>query len=297
MKILLIEPYPEDALAIVEKIREAFGSAVTTVACDRAALAMERLAVEAFDLVLLEWALPENAILDVLYQIEPRRNPCPMIVLTRGISPQDAHVALQFGIQDILDKDALDAGEMRSRVIAAMERHSLNAAGNAAAAAVSAKEAESLREVTARLGPRAGRGAVETTVLLSCPREALPPLIAEYESLLDLACEERLARGHSGLSARLSVMARNLGAIRAGPSDVLEIHGSALSNKGHTSSRAMMLVYAEEARLLLVALMGHLIGIHRDRLPRRGRSAGLPRGGGHGTSAPKQGLAAIVHAG
>ena len=62
-------------------------------------------------------------------------------------------------------------------------------------------------------------------------------------------------------------MGEQLGRLKAGPRDVVEIHTIALKDKGnnnvpHPKTQAFM----EEGRLLVLELMGHLVSYYRNHL-------------------------------
>ena len=59
-------------------------------------------------------------------------------------------------------------------------------------------------------------------------------------------------------------MAEELGLLKAGPRDVVEIHSTALKEKRHKVTPQKAQAYAEEGRLMALQLMGHLVSYYRN---------------------------------
>lgn len=129
-----------------------------------------------------------------------------------------------------------------------------------------------LRVRAASLVP--GTGAVELS--------AVPPLqehnpglfqefVASYEELMERALEQREFRVHHPLSEELQVLGEKLGALRAGPRDVVEIHSAALKHKRQATALPKMQAYVEEGRLMVLELMGHLASYYRRHVLESGQ--------------------------
>ena len=58
-------------------------------------------------------------------------------------------------------------------------------------------------------------------------------------------------------------IAEELGYLRAGPRDVVELHSSALKRKTGVVSHVKAQAYVEEGRVTLLELMGHLVSYYR----------------------------------
>ena len=67
-------------------------------------------------------------------------------------------------------------------------------------------------------------------------------------------------------------MADELGFLKAGPRDVVQIHRAVLKKKTREVVIAKAQAYAEEGRLLALELMGHLVSYYRDNLPQTASS-------------------------
>ena len=122
--VLLVEDNPADAGLIQELLAEerhlSFGLEV--VASIRAAL--ERLAVDVPDVVLLDLELAGSAGLDTLRSVRESGTETPIIVLT---GPGDEDMAVRDGAQDYLPKRRLTAELLVRAIRYAVERHRIQA--------------------------------------------------------------------------------------------------------------------------------------------------------------------------
>ena len=118
MRVLLVE----DDRMIGESIRAALrqdGSAVDWVRDGRTA--DSTLAVEQFDLVLLDLGLPQRDGLDILRTLRSRRDQTPVIVLTARDALQDRVAGLDAGADDYLTKP-FELEELAARIRAVTRR-------------------------------------------------------------------------------------------------------------------------------------------------------------------------------
>jgi FixJ family two-component response regulator len=88
-------------------------------------------------------------------------------------------------------------------------------------------------------------------------------LLDRYASLLDHAFAQRIHRIDYHVSDDLARLADELGALRAGPRDVMELHTTVLGRHLAHARLEETEAYAEEARLLVLELMGHLVSCYR----------------------------------
>jgi CheY-like chemotaxis protein len=99
-------------------------------------------------------------------------------------------------------------------------------------------------------------------------RESLPDLFDElvqhYGELLDLALEQRVYKVNYQLSENLRALGDQLGFIKAGPRDVVQIHHAALLKKAANVTVSKSRAYIEEGRLLILELMGNLVSYYRN---------------------------------
>lgn len=86
----------------------------------------------------------------------------------------------------------------------------------------------------------------------------------QFSELVEKCFEERLYRVSQPVSAELSDLALELGALRAGPRDVVEIYGHSLKQRVKSTSRIRGAAYADVGQLLALELMGYLVSYYRN---------------------------------
>ena len=133
-----------------------------------------------------------------------------------------------------------------------------------------AKQAENVRELE-RLQqfPLSRQATITAQSFGLLPlRESLPGLFDElvqaYGELLDAALEQRIYKVNSQLSEKLRALGDQLGFIKAGPRDIVQIHHVALQKKATHVTLSKARAYLEEGRLLVLELMGHLVSYYRN---------------------------------
>jgi len=88
-------------------------------------------------------------------------------------------------------------------------------------------------------------------------------LVARYEKFLALALEQRILRVEYNIESELREMAEQLGSVKAGPRDVVDIYVHALKAISQGTPPQKTRAYAEEGRLLVLKLMGDLVSFYR----------------------------------
>jgi hypothetical protein len=99
-------------------------------------------------------------------------------------------------------------------------------------------------------------------------RQALPhafsEMVAEYREMLDHSIDQILFRVDHQVETRVRGLARRAGELRAGPRDLVELHGAALEAALAAPGAQRAKLYRAEGRLRLLQLMGHLTTYYRD---------------------------------
>jgi len=125
MRILLVEDTADVADAIVEHFRRR-GEAV-----DRAATCAEAgdaLAVQGYDLMILDINLPDGSGVELLRGLREARDTTPVLMLTARLAVEDRVEALDLGADDYLMKP-FDLRELEARARALARRRAGEAAG------------------------------------------------------------------------------------------------------------------------------------------------------------------------
>jgi len=253
LKILVVDDDPDIASAFSHLLQLAdyeVLSAGTGEECLRIAGA------ERPDLILLDVRLPDLNGLEVCRRIkaDPALSRIVVINITGArTSKDDEAEGIEAGADAYLSKP------VHLRTLLAHVQTLLRA-----------RQAETAREIES-LGqfPRLPHTAVAAQSFGLAPlREGMPDLFEElvqhYGELLDQALEQRVYKVNYQLAESLRAMGDQLGFIKAGPRDVVQIHHAALLKKAANVTVSKSRAYIEEGRLLILELMGNLVSYYRN---------------------------------
>ena len=122
IRILLVEDNPGDVTLMQIMLSEERGRRFELESVQRLSEAIERLAKEGIDLVLLDLTLPDSGGLDPVIRLHERAPRIPLIVLT-GLDDEDlALKAMQHGAQDYLVKGNVDCRLLVRSIRYSLER-------------------------------------------------------------------------------------------------------------------------------------------------------------------------------
>ena len=120
---LIIEDSPTDALLLQEALTDVRGAEFAMTRVERLGDALERLAHEIPDVVLLDLGLPDSQGLDTLLRLRQHQPEVPVVVLT-GLDDETVGIkAMQAGAQDYVVKAHLQPALLGRSVRYAVERH------------------------------------------------------------------------------------------------------------------------------------------------------------------------------
>ncbi len=122
MKVLLVEDSAADARLVLELLADAHASSVNLVHASGLSAALERLASETFDAVLLDLGLPDARGLDALEPVLAAAPEVPVVVLSGQRDERLAVEAVQHGAQDYLLKGQGDGHLLARALRYAIER-------------------------------------------------------------------------------------------------------------------------------------------------------------------------------
>lgn len=128
LRLLLVEDDDADARLVAESLRDVAPGPHALERVARLADALEGVAQQRPDLVLLDLSLPDSGGLDTLARTRAALSGTPIVVLTGLDDGQTAREALRQGAQDYLVKGAYDPGLLAKTVQHALERHAVTAA-------------------------------------------------------------------------------------------------------------------------------------------------------------------------
>ena len=114
--VLLIEDNPEEAQLIRAMLQEGQGTSFRVEHVDQPHLGLELLSKMQFDIVLLDFSLPDSQGLNAYYQLQSQAPEMPVVVVTGQNDENLAVEVLEHGAQDYLVKGEVD-GKLLSRSI------------------------------------------------------------------------------------------------------------------------------------------------------------------------------------
>lgn len=92
-------------------------------------------------------------------------------------------------------------------------------------------------------------------------------LVDDFDTLASKAVEKQIYKEEpekSAVTTDITMLSEKMGALNSGPRDVIEVYLAALKNKSTVASPSEMTAYADEAKLLVLELMGHLVSFYRN---------------------------------
>ncbi|MEG3436976.1 response regulator [Pannus brasiliensis CCIBt3594] len=226
--------------------------------------AVEKLATEKIDLILLGLEISPPDGLNPLVRLRELAREIPIVVQTASKDETLVVKAFQAGADGYIQLHNLDRNLLAYQIRVAIERQQyiIN---------LGRKQQEQQREAEF-LGLEHLIGDTKTSVTAKMfgsesLRESVPDiyaqLVQEYGELLDLALEERSYKVEYNLSDRSRSIADKLGFLKASPRDVIDIHTTTLRNKSRDVPLARAQAYVVEGRLLVLELMGYLTSFYR----------------------------------
>jgi PleD family two-component response regulator len=120
--ILLVEDSPSDARRLHRALTRARGIEFTPVQVEQLKEALEQLAHERFEVILLDLSLPDSQGLETLRRVQAHAAAVPIVVLTGLEDEELALQALHEGAQDYLVKGQVDSSGLVRALRYAMER-------------------------------------------------------------------------------------------------------------------------------------------------------------------------------
>lgn len=262
-QVLLVEDEPEEIEYFRRLLSKAkspsFKQGFEVIVAQTLETALQKLAVEDFDVIILDLMLPDSRGIKTLVRIQDALPKLPVIVHT-VLDETAAVKALELGAIGYIHKTEVDTNLLVYAIRSAIERQrQLNI--------LKQQEKEQQKVEFEQLEALAASGKTKANLLGSeSLRESKPDIFAElvqnYSEIIDVALEEKAYKIEHNIRDRLSALARQLGFLQATPRDVIEIHTTVLKNKTQYNARKSQ-AYATEGRLIILELMGYLTAYYR----------------------------------
>ncbi len=127
-----------------------------------------------------------------------------------------------------------------------------------------------LKQEAASLNALAGRGdtsvtsdAYGTRSLRENAPDVFRTLCTAYADMIEQAVEQRVYRQAGSVSDQIKRISDQMGFLRAGPRDVIDLHAEAMKTKQDAATTAVRQAYITEGRVRSLELMGYLVSHYR----------------------------------
>jgi response regulator RpfG family c-di-GMP phosphodiesterase len=190
----------------------------------------------------------------------------PVVVMAATQDETAALAAIRMGAQDVIADADSNCEHVRRVVLYAIERHRRQRGlSQQLADQVQARqrEKEHLKEICMASPTPVSSHSFGAVPLCESAADVFGEIVAKYADALEQALVARAYQKEKSISRTLQEFAVNLGYLRASPRDVIDIHTAALKHKVQGATSAKTQAYTEEARLMLLEMMGHLAGYYR----------------------------------
>lgn len=264
LRILMVEDNPNDVYLSRRWLQKADPEGFTVQDAATIADALRLLTEQTFDLAVLDLGLPDNVGLTGLHQLQQFAPELPVVVLTGNDDNALRAQAIVFGAQDYLVKGHFEPEYWLAHALRhAVERHRLQQHAN-----IERARERGIKELCAL--DHLGQAAVPVTALLYGQQalsdynpDLFQTLVKSYRNALEHAVERQVYKVEYAISRDLSALAEQLGFLKAGPRDVIDLHSQALEIALLESPRHAARFYTDEGRLIALELMGYLVSYYR----------------------------------
>jgi FixJ family two-component response regulator len=255
----------DDDRAVVEALKDTLEPEFDAIAVTRPEVALATLAQRDVAVLVADQRMPGMEGVAVLVEAR-QRNPDVVGVLMTAYADIDA------AVQAINDAHAFafvtkpwDTEELLGIVRRAVDAHRRRRRERGDLHDQQQRELAGLEQLS-----RATPAPVTARRFGSAPlRERAPTdfsrLLDRYTQVLDRALEQRVYRVDNRISESLGSLADELGTLRAGPRDVVDLHTTALRARLQQPNLSTQVseAWAAEGRLLILELMGYLVSYYR----------------------------------
>ena len=234
------------------------------VRCNSAATALATLETRAVDLVLVGLGTAPKTALEAIQTIREADPAVPILAVTSHGEDEVGLLAIRAGAQDYIVQG--DSTKRLAQAVAFAIERSRAFGRLEAAKATEARDREFTR-LKNLCGPAplpvSGRSFGSIPLRDRSP-QAFLDLARHYERVLVASAGARTFQQREEIADGLNGIADRLGALNAGPRDVIDVHKMAIAQRLEGVSIGRARAAIEEARMLLLQLMGYLASFYRN---------------------------------
>ncbi|MBF0154919.1 MAG: response regulator [Magnetococcales bacterium] len=226
--------------------------------------AFEELKRSSFDILLIDLNLPDSMGLETFERIRHYTASFPVIVLSGLDDESQAIQAVRNGAQDYLVKNTIDGNLLFRSIGYAMERHALKLAlEQVRESERRARELGSLDRLSERSLSRIAAEMLGIRELKRDYQDIFQRLVARFGVVLDQQIQMRTHKVTYNISDELKQLAAELGFLRCGPRDVVDLYLTTLEQREVPGYPQRNEAIHEECRYLAFELMGRLVSFYR----------------------------------
>lgn len=227
--------------------------------------ALQKTEDRVFDLVILDLVLPDSTDLSTVLRMLDSVPRSPVVVLTGSREEGFGTEALRAGAHDFILKSDLTSESLWRTIRHTLARHRSYLSRIEVLEERRRLDTELSNLATAE-GSSVAAGSLGVVPLRERSFSTFDTLAERYRDLLEINLRGRqFTTEVGGAEAGLRDLARDLGFLRAGPRDVIEMHVAATEAAINNQPRGRRLVLLETARLQVLELMGDLAAYYRSQ--------------------------------
>ncbi|MCP5419506.1 MAG: response regulator [Gammaproteobacteria bacterium] len=255
LRVLVVEDSPSDLLMLRTMLMDASRETNPLVPDLRLyqatslAQTLSYLETAPFDILLLDLNLPDSQGLETFRRLKESSHEAAVVVLTGLADNTLAVEAIRHGAQDYLIKDHLDSNLLVRSLCYAVERQRLQA------------ELERVRQM--QYQRQEMLSLEELSKASPEQQESVQELLRDYTVLVQRHVRATRLQ-ESRPAEHVRAMAQRLTRLHARARDVVQLHLRMLENTGSWAKAAEERAFANDARLVLLELMGNLIDIYQE---------------------------------
>lgn len=107
--------------------------------------------------------------------------------------------------------------------------------------------------------------AYEVSALADSKSEIFGNMLKAYQQLIESAIEQRIYKVEIDQKYKQRMFANELGFLKAGPKELVKLHTTFYQNLNSNINAKQAAIYHEEARIILLTVMGYLVSFYRNR--------------------------------
>lgn len=227
-------------------------------------IACSQLGQSCFDLVLIDFSLPTCEGIHTFNKIHAKAPELPIIILSSFEDSGSAIEAVRLGAQDYLVKGQIDSRLLVRSIRYAIERQRWRLTSQSEHwQHQQERELSLLEQLTSYQATVIASKLYCNLPLEKTVSEEFQRLVEHYEQLLNLAMDQRQYRVTHSIAEQMRGIAQQLGFLKASPRDVIALHTMAIKPKIAQMSSGKAEAYMEEARIMVLQLMGYLASYYR----------------------------------